>query len=262
MRIAITPPLSFTQYSIRTPLLSQYSHTNLAGGADANRFMRGLTEASIEEYAVKRKVREKAMAVAKAQAALALEERLKQRGTVREKRLTDKANADAAAFGMVSSRKQFTPVDVAGNEKCLVCCCCLWCGGCCCCLFLFVSCLLTLLDNDDNNDHDHVIDYDDNGMWFVLFTSGGGGDDEVEQFTPLDSSQKMHHAQSVKKKATAQGQGLTPRLAPGFTPRLAPGSGLAPEPGAGFEPIPEHGKRSSMDELSKLGNALGQGLGR
>lgn len=89
----------------------------IAGGADANRYMRGLTMASIEEYAKKRIEREKARKVALEKAALEQEERKRQRKSVRGKRLTDKSNADAAAFGMsITATKSFSPIDVTGKQ--------------------------------------------------------------------------------------------------------------------------------------------------
>ena len=74
--------------------------------------------ASIDEYAKKRKEREKAWKLAQAKALQEQEERRRNRGSVRGKRLTDKSNADAAAFGMSIKKQPSSPaVDVSGKQQ-------------------------------------------------------------------------------------------------------------------------------------------------
>ena len=89
---------------------------------------------------------------------------------------------------------------------------------------------------------------------------GVGADaDEVESFTPLDSSQKAHHAKSIKKKSQPSGIASGPELG------LGPGPGLGDnkEAEGDVDGGPGHGERRfSMEEFFKQGNALGHGLGR
>ena len=85
----------------------------------------------------------------------------------------------------------------------------------------------------------------------------GADVDEVESFTPLDSSQKAHHAKSIKKKTQLSGPGLGLGQGPGL------GSEDHTEAEGDIDGGPGHGERRfSMEEFFKQGNALGHGLGR
>ena len=76
--------------------------------------------ASIDEYAKKRKEREKTWKLAQAKSLQEQEERKRNRGSVRGKRLTDKSNADAAAFGMAIKKASSPAVDVSGKQHLFV----------------------------------------------------------------------------------------------------------------------------------------------